>query len=257
MNDENRIAVITGGSRGIGLATAKVFLREGYKVYLVSQSLTSLEKGKLSLDQKYQDKVVVYAMDVSDPIQCKQFSDELMTCEDHVDALVNCAGINIRKNVQDLDVTEYKKIVATDLDGTFYMCKYILPLLQKSVRGKVVNVSSLMAVVTRPNVAPYAAAKAGVSQLTKALAVEWSKFNINVNSVIPGFTLTEMAHDLLEDKAFNQYVLDRTPLKRWVKPEEVGEAIYFLSSNKADFITGVNLPVDGGIAASLGWRKVE
>ncbi len=252
----NKIAVITGGSKGIGFAAAGIFAKKGYRIFLISRSLTDLEQAKVKLKTQNPDaEVEIASVDVSQAEECESFCAMLQQKVTHVNALINCAGINIRKTAADLSIEEYRRIMATDLDGTFYMCKFMLPLLKAAHKGKIVNTSSLMALVTRPRIAPYAAAKAGVSQLTKALAIEWAPFGINVNAVIPGFTLTEMVYDLQKDTAFNQFVVDRTPSGKWINPEQVGDLIYFLASDKADAITGVNVPVDGGIAASLGWKE--
>lgn len=254
MSNTKKFAVITGGSKGIGLSCAKCFILNDFDVCLIARNQVELEKAKAKLDELHLGKVYIQSLDVSDSDKVLAFAKSLEEITAKVDVLVNAAGINIRKEVENLSFLEWKKILSINLDGTFYMCKALLNLLKNSSKGKVVNVSSLMAVVTRSGVAPYAASKSGVSQLTKALSVEWAKFNINVNAVIPGFTLTEMAEDLVNDTKFNGFVMERTPLKRWAQPDEIADLVYFLASEKSAYITGVSIPIDGGILASIGWR---
>lgn len=251
----NKTAVVTGGSKGIGLETARTLLKYGAQVIIVSSGQKNLDEAMQDLKVQYAGQVSAYTCDVSSYEQCVKLSLYLESSWKSLDILVNCAGINIRKKVEEISIEEYRRIMAINLDGTFYMCKALLPLLKKSLGARIINTSSLMAEITRPNVAAYAASKAGITQLTKALAVEWAEYGIGVNAVIPGFTLTKMAQDLQKDEAFNNYVLSRTPLKRWGKTQDVAELIAFLASPLSSFITGTAVPVEGGILASLGFSN--
>ena len=164
--------------------------------------------------------------------------------------LVNNAGINLRAPVEDMPDELWQRMLDTDVTGVFRVSRAAFPLL-RAQGGKVINLCSLMSEIARPGIAPYAAAKGAVRQLTRALATEWAPYGIQVNGIAPGFIATDMNRPLMEDAALNGYIMRHTPAKRWGTVEEVGSAAAFLASPAADFVTGQILFVDGGFMASL------
>lgn len=245
-----KMALITGGGRGIGFAIAAELAAQGAEVVITGRNETRLNEAVTILTTQHKAKARHLCFDVTDGDATREAMKTLASTSDHLDILVNNAGINLRAPLESLSVDTWDEVLRTNLRAVFTMSQSALPLLR--VRGgKVVNISSLMAEIARPTVAAYSAAKGGVRQLTKAMAVEWAPYNIQVNSLVPGYIGTDMNTALMADKDFNAYLMRRIPAARWGKPAEVAKAAVFLASAAADYITGQDLIVDGGLMVSL------
>ncbi|MBD5647583.1 MAG: SDR family oxidoreductase [Desulfovibrio sp.] len=245
-----KIAFITGSSRGIGLGIARALARQGADLRLSAVHREGLDAAVAELRRNFPERRI-------EGIPCD------VTSQESVDAamraieslgglhiLVNNAGINLRAPVEDMPDELWQQMLDTDVTGVFRVCRAALPLL-KGHGGKVINLCSLMSEIARPGIAPYAAAKGAVRQLTRALATEWAQYGIQVNGVAPGFIATDMNKPLMADAALNGYIMRHTPAKRWGTVDEVGNVAAFLASSAADFVTGQILFVDGGFMASL------
>ena len=164
-----------------------------------------------------------------------------------VDILINNAGIILRKPAENLSIAEWKRIIDVNLTSTF-MCaqKVAKHMIQRKKGGKIINISSIMGLVSLPPRSAYCASKGGIIMLTKDLAAEWAEHKINVNSVAPGWTLTEMTESYFAQEEVYRFLMDRTPLKRFATPQEIAETVLFLASDSASFITGQTICVDGG-----------
>lgn len=164
-----------------------------------------------------------------------------------VDILINNAGIIIRKPAEDLPIGEWKRIIDVNLTSTF-MCaqKVAKHMILRRKGGKIINISSIMGLVSLPPRSAYSAIKGGIIMLTKELAAEWAEHKINVNSVAPGWTLTEMTETYFAQEEVRRFLIDRTPMKRFATPQEIADTVLFLSSDSASFITGQTICVDGG-----------
>jgi len=167
---------------------------------------------------------------------------------ERLDTLVNCAGMIMRG--AEYDIETFRKVVDVNLTGTMRMCLAARPKLAAAGGGAIVNTASMLSFFGGPLVPAYSASKGGVVQLTKSLAAAWAGENIRVNAISPGWIATELTKNLVEDEARSAAILARTPMKRWGRPDDIGETVVFLCSEAARFVTGAVLPIDGGYAAA-------
>ncbi len=230
-------ALITGGTRGIGAATVEEFLALGAEVAIVSRKRAE-RTGVLSIQA-----------DVSDPSDRARIASELGNHWDRLDVLVNNAGMNIRKPWAEISDDERDLVMNTNVLGPMDLTKRLLPLLRKSDAASVVNVSSVAGFVDVGSGATYALSKAALLQFTRSIAVEWAPMNIRVNAVAPWYIRTPLTEPVLSQADRMEKILSRTPMKRVGTPAEVAAAIAFLAMDKASFITGRCIVVDGGFLA--------
>lgn len=232
----NKTVVVTGGTRGIGAAVSRVLFSAGWHVIAASVSRAEIDAfdGPAEIDLRL--------LDVTDDTSVNTLFGGLA----RLDALVNCAGILQRGAEYDLAV--FQKVIDVNLTGTMRCCVAAQPLLVQS-KGTIVNTASMLSTFGGPLVPAYSASKGGVAQLTKALAGKWAEDEIRVNAVAPGWIETEMTQGLREAPERSDAILNRTPMKRWGKAEEVGNVVKWLLSDDASFVTGSVYPVDGGYKA--------
>ncbi len=243
-------AVVSGGSRGIGFAIAKLFFEEGANVYIMSRNAEKLAEAAKRIDPKT-ERCHAVQCDVSSQSSVNDAFARIKADGVKIDILVNDAGVNLRGPLEEMDLETWQKVLDINLTGTFLLTKKVFEDMKAQGKGKIINIASLMSEVARPTISPYVASKGGVKMFTKAIAVEWAKYHIQANAIIPGYIETEMNAPLIADQAFNSKIVDRTPAARWGKPEEVAQAALFFASPASDFVTGQALAVDGGILAAL------
>jgi len=246
---EGRRAVITGGSGGIGRAIAGGFAELGVDIALVDISAESLEPLKKELEERFLVNVLAVPVNVCD-IEQVRFAVEL-TLEHfgHIDILVNCHGIGQWTSAEEMSESDWDNMIDANLKGVFLMCQAVGRHMIGRRYGKIINIASMSgSIVNKPQPqSHYNTSKAAVIMLTKSLAAEWAKYNINVNSVSPGYTVTPLVENLL--KARPEYLdhwKQMTPKGRLAKPSDIVGAVAFLASDAADYITGHDLVVDGG-----------
>lgn len=231
-----RQALVTGGTSGIGQAISLALAAGGCRV--LATGLTAAEVDRFRATAT--NPMDAVTLDVSDAADVEQVVGSLSS----LDILVNCAG-TIRRGGAEHDPAVFAEVIDVNLNGTMRVCAAALPLLEQS-RGCVLNIASMLSYFGSGFVPAYSASKGGVAQLTKSLAIAWADRGIRVNAIAPGWIETAMTQPLVEDAARRQAILDRTPLGRWGKPEDVAGAALFLCSPAAAFITGTILPIDGG-----------
>jgi len=248
-NLENKKALITGGTKGIGLAIANEFLQLGAEIFIVARS----ENRVASLIEEWQKqgfKAEGIAVDFTEEESCHIVIEKIKLVWDSLDILVNNVGTNIRKPAQDYTVSEYNTILSTNLFSAFRICQLAYPLLKKSEQGNIVNIASISGLIDDASGAPYGMSKAAMIQLGKHLAVEWAKDNIRINAIAPWYIDTELTQATLSNPKKLSTILSRTPLKRVGKPEEVASLAAFLCMPAASYITGQCIAVDGGFLAN-------
>jgi len=252
---KGKVALITGGSSGIGIAVAERFLREGAKVMITSRSKNRCEQAISRLKELGKENVSFTQGDVSNSSDAGKMVEAAVRQFGGIDILVNSAGIYLEKRAEETSEEEWDELVDINLKGVFLCSKAAYPYLKKRGGGCIVNISSDAGIFGNPNCAAYCASKGGVTNLTRAMAIDYAKENIRVNAVCPAVIDTPMFDKeiCLQDKDKQEEYVRNTaeehPVGRIGKPEEVAFAVLMLASDEAGFITGTNLPVDGGLTA--------
>jgi len=243
-----RNALVTGGGSGLGLAIARGLAQAGAHVVINGRDRARLEAAAAELARDGY-AVATAAFDVTEAAAVGAAIAALER-DSPLDILVNNAAVNRRGPLDTFGADEWRALMATNLDGPFFVARAVIPGMKARRRGKIINLCSLASDIGRPNIVPYAASKGGVRMLTRALAVELAPHNIQVNGIAPGFFRTEMNAALLADAEFSAWVARRTPAGRWGEPPEIAGAAVFLASAAADYVTGHLLSVDGGFGAA-------
>lgn len=252
-----QVALVTGGSHGIGMAIGKVLGKAGTKVVINGRSQEKLEKSKKEFEKEGID-VFALAFDVTDENEVDKGVTRIEEIIGPVDILVNNAGMIKRVPILEMPVEEFKRVIDIDLVSPFIVSKRVVPGMINRRKGKIINLCSMMSEYGRNSVSAYASAKGGLKLLTANMTCEWAKYNIQVNGIGPGYIATEQTAPIREgNHPFNDLVMTRTPAGRWGEPDDVGNAALFLASKASDFVNGHILFVDGGILANFGYVKGE
>ncbi|HUI06554.1 MAG TPA: SDR family oxidoreductase [Verrucomicrobiae bacterium] len=245
-----RTALITGSSQGLGLALARGLGQAGAAVVLNGRDQKKLSVAAEALKGEGL-RVTTSAFDVTDAKAIEQAVAQIEKDFAPIDILVNNAGIHRRALVADMTEAQWREVIETNLTSAFLVTRQVGPCMIVRGAGKIVNVCSLMSEVSRSSLANYAAAKGGLKMLTRSLAAEWAKYNIQSNGIGPGYFATELTRPLMENPEFNRWICDRTPAGRWGRPEELVGAAVFLASRASDFVNGQIIYVDGGLLACI------
>ncbi len=247
----DKVVVITGAGSGIGAASAQRFAAEGASVVLVGRTEEKLQKVKEALPA---GKHLVVSCDVSEAEQVRQLSEKVNQHYGRADVLVNNAGSIVQGRIHEVSPDDWKKLMGTDLDGVYYCTHYFMPALLKT-KGNVVNISSVSGLGGDWGMSVYNAAKGAVTNFTRALAMDYGSDGVRVNAICPGFTFTDLTENAKQDEELLARFYDRIPLRRAGEADDIASAIVFIASDDARYITGANLPVDGGLTASNGQPK--
>ena len=248
MRLKKQVAIVTGAGQGIGRAVALTLAREGATVVVNDIDLEKAEKVAEEVSAQGGQALPVQA-DVSKAKDVDILVKKTLESYKRVDILVNNAGVAKMTRFLELTEAEWDRTMNINIKGQFLCSKAVIAHMIKQKRGKIVNIASLAAHIGAPGLAAYGASKGGVVQLTKALAVELGKYNIMVNAVSPGLTLTDLIKSAVKDRPDFIEGIDRIPLRRAAEPEDIANAVLFLASSESDYITGQVIIVDGGLMA--------
>jgi NAD(P)-dependent dehydrogenase (short-subunit alcohol dehydrogenase family) len=246
---EGKVAVVTGGTSGIGRALSLGFADAGADVIATARRQQQVDETAAEIEKRGR-KTLRMTSDVADRSTLETLCAAALERFGKVDILVNCAGIIKRTPTLDLPEADWTNILNTNLTGTLRACQVFGRNMLERGYGRIVNIASLNSFVALSEVAAYAASKAGVASLTRSLAVEWSKKGVTVNAVAPGVFRTDLNAQLLDSTPRGQELLMRTPMGRFGKTEELVGAVLYLASDSASFVTGQILVVDGGFLSS-------
>jgi gluconate 5-dehydrogenase len=249
---ENKIALITGASYGIGFGIAQAYAAAGATIVFNDRNQEAVDKG---LEAYAAEGITAhgYVCDVTDEdgvyAMVKQIEEEIGL----INIVVNNAGIIKRIPMTEMSAADFRQVVDIDLTGPFIVSKAIIPSMIKNGGGKIINICSMMSELGRETVSAYAAAKGGLKMLTKNIASEYGQFNIQCNGLGPGYIATPQTAPLREEgHPFNSFIIAKTPAARWGTPEDLAGPAVFLASSASDFVNGHVLYVDGGILAYIG-----
>jgi NAD(P)-dependent dehydrogenase (short-subunit alcohol dehydrogenase family) len=241
--ESKRTAIITGGGSGIGLAIAGRFVNAGIRTIIIGRDLQKLAAAQ----QELGDNCYPITHDLNDLPTLPELVRQIISRFGQIDILVNNAGINMKKDFQEVTDEEFDNILHTNLKAVFALSREVVKTMLPRRKGNIINISSMASQYGIPKVIAYTASKAAIEGMTRAMAVELSPEGILVNCIAPGFIATEMSAKALNgDPERKQKVFARTPMGRLGDPGEIGDAALFLASDKASYLTGVVLPVDGG-----------
>jgi len=243
---DGKVALVTGGARGLGKTMATALAEAGASVALAGRSKETCEEAANAIASATGRKTGSFAADVTKIGDVERMADEVEREFGRIDILVNNAGINIRGPIQQLSEADWDAVVDTNLKGPFLCARAIGPRMVNRGWGRVINLGSVLGVIALPGRAPYASSKAGIINLTRVLALEWAGTGVTANAICPGAFATEMNRSLLEDPVKYKEFVAQIPMGRWGELEELTGAVVFLASDASSYVTGTPLFVDGG-----------
>ena len=249
---QGKTALMTGATHGLGMAMAVGLAQAGAELIITNNLKEPLD----AAIEQYIDlgfKASGYVFDVTDEVEAEKQVADIEKNHGKIDILVNNAGIILRVLALDMPVADFRKVVDVDLIGPFIMSKLVAKNMIERRSGKIINICSMMSELGRDNVSAYASAKGGLKMLTRSLATEWAKYNVQVNAIGPGYFATSQTAPIRVDgHPFNDFIISRTPAGRWGEPEDLAGTAVFLASEASNFINGQVIYVDGGILATIG-----
>lgn len=240
-----KIAVVTGASRGLGRAMALGLAEAGADIALVSRGMERLKIVASEINQLGR-KAISISADVANLDHVNAMVERTVDEFGRIDILVNNAGTTVRMSAEEFTEEAWDKVLDVNLKGAFFCAQAVGKVMIKQRSGKIINTASLLSVIGVPNTAAYGVSKGAISQMTKTLAVEWAKYNINVNAIGPGYFRTDLTKPLQDDETRSAQILSRIPMQRWGDPEELKGAVVFLASEASSYMTGQTIYVDGG-----------
>jgi 2-deoxy-D-gluconate 3-dehydrogenase len=241
----NKIALVTGGGRGLGRAIALAFAEAGANVAVASRTRSELEEVVKEIASRNRRGLAVEA-DVTDSASVAQMVQATRKEFGRIDVLVNSAGVAWVSRIADTDDAVWKLIIETNLTGTFYSCRDVVRLMVEQKSGSIINIASVAGAKGPPGLGAYAASKGGVIALTRVLALENVRHNVRVNAIAPGYFRTGMNAPVLDDPEMGPKIISRIPMRRAGRPEEIGPLAVYLASDQASFVTGEVYFISGG-----------
>jgi len=245
---DGKVAIVTGASRGLGKAMALALAEAGADLVLVSRSRADLETTAKAIEALGR-RTLVIPIDISAFHDAQAVAQETLATFNQIDILVNNAGVAVVKPLVELAPEEWERVLATNLTGTYNLCRAVGPHLIRQGAGKVINIASVLGLTGLPGYAAYSASKGGIIALTRVLAVEWARFNVQVNCIAPGWFVTPMNERAFADEKIRERLLRNVPARRTGRPEELGPLAVYLASAASDYMTGEVIVIDGGAHA--------
>ncbi|WP_299670406.1 gluconate 5-dehydrogenase [uncultured Polaribacter sp.] len=248
-----KIALVTGATHGLGMSMAMGLGKAGATIVVNGNSSQEKIDEAVKTYKTAGINTVGYKFNVADEAQVITAIQKIESEVGVIDILINNAGIIKRTPLAEMEVADFKQVIDIDLVSPFIVSKHVVKGMMDRKSGKIINICSMMSQLGRNTVGAYAAAKGGLVMLTKNMATEWARFNIQVNGIGPGYFATSQTAPIrVEGHPFNEFIVNRTPAKKWGDPNDLAGAAIFLSSKASDFVNGHILYVDGGILATIG-----
>lgn len=248
-----KTALVTGSTHGLGMAMAKGLGHAGATLIVNGNSSRQKIDEAINVYTLEGIKAIGYKFDVTDEDEVREAIDTIEKKVGAIDILVNNAGIIRRTPLKDMEVADFREVLNVDLVSPFIVSKQVARGMIRRKQGKIINICSMMSELGRNTVGAYAAAKGGLKMLTRNMATEWAKHNIQVNGIGPGYFATSQTAPIRVDgHPFNEFIINRTPAAKWGDPDDLAGAAIFLASRASDFVNGHILYVDGGILATIG-----
>lgn len=248
----DQVVLVSGGSRGIGRGIAEGFASRGARVIITGRDAGTLEAAARELSgSRY--AVTTLVCDVTNSAEIQPLVENVLQTHGRIDTLINVAGINRRQPAEEVTEADWDAILDTNLKGAFLLSQAVGRYMLRIGRGSQINIASLNNYAPLKHVAPYAASKAGLGHLTRALALEWGPRGVRVNAIAPGFILTDLTRQLWAQPHMQSWGQNITPLRRLGNPQDMVGAAIFLASEAASFLTGQIITVDGGVSAGIPW----
>ncbi|MFC4874678.1 SDR family NAD(P)-dependent oxidoreductase [Negadavirga shengliensis] len=244
-----KAAIITGGSKGLGLAMAAGLASAGAKVMLVNRNAAQGAKAAQEISSDFKTEAISFGADITKKEETEAMAKHAMAAFGRIDILINSAGINIRGPIDEVTPEEFDQVMDVNVNGTWLCCRAVTPYMKAQKRGSIINLASTLGLVGLANRTPYTASKGAVVQMTRALGLELAPFNINVNAICPGPFLTEMNIPIANTDEAKNFIVGATALARWGELREIQGAAIFLASEAASYMVGAMLTVDGGWTA--------
>jgi 2-dehydro-3-deoxy-D-gluconate 5-dehydrogenase len=249
---KGKVAIVTGGNGGIGLGMAQGLAQAGADIVVLGRNAEKSKSAAKALQDQAGVRTLVVTADVSRPDDVERAVAESLKHFERIDILFNNAGINVRKQPQELSLEEWQTVLNVNLTSAFLMSKAVYPAMKKAGGGKIINIGSMTSIFGAAFAAAYASTKGGIVQLTKSLALAWAQDNIQVNAILPGWFDTELTEKAREQiPGLHERVLARIAVGRWAKPADMAGTAVWLASPGSDYVTGIAIPVDGGYTATL------
>ena len=254
INLENKISIVTGGTSGIGRSIAVNLAKNGATVIPISRSTEKVNSVAKEI-KKFGGLVIPFSSDVSKKDEVLRINEMLADNKLKVDIIINCAGITIKKEILELSEEEWEEVININLKSIFLIAKYLGPLIIKQAKdtgsfSKFITIGSVGSFQGIPLSSAYCSSKGGVLQLTKVMAIEWAKYKVNVNAIIPGYILTPLSSSILKNQDTYKKVLSRIPLNKIGDVGDVSNLCLFLVSQFSNYITGAAINVDGGLISA-------
>jgi NAD(P)-dependent dehydrogenase (short-subunit alcohol dehydrogenase family) len=246
---DGRVALITGGSKGLGEAMALALASAGADLMIVSRHLNEGQETAATIARSTGIRAGAFQADVTDAAAVQQMVDVTLETYGHIDILINCAGTNVRKPTLELSEAEWDLVMDLNIKAPFLCCKAVAPQMIERRWGRIINLGSVQSSAAMAGRAPYGSSKGGLVQLSRVLALEWAPYNVTVNTLCPGPFKTPMNLPLLNNPQAYADFTANVPLGRWGEPRELGGATLLLASEAGSFITGSALYIDGGWSA--------